>query len=70
MKTQELKNLSTKELKNLSQESADKLRTLRFEMAVKKLRDSSELRKLRKIIARVSTLLEQRSPETEKSLNN
>lgn len=60
MKIQELKNLSDKELQNLLQESRDKLRTLRFEAAVKKLRDSGELKKLRKAIARILTLSKQR----------
>lgn len=57
MKFAEIKNLSDKELQNLLQESRDKLRTLRFEAAVKKLRDSSELKKLKGDIARILTLL-------------
>ncbi len=60
MKIQELKNLSDKELQSLLQESRDKLRTLCFEAAVKKLRDSGELKKLRKAIARILTLSKQR----------
>ena len=57
MKFKEIKNLSEKELKATLLELRDKLRALRFEAAAKKLRDSSEIKKSRRDIARILTIL-------------
>lgn len=57
MKAKEIKNLSKKELQNTLQELKDKLRSLRFEAATKKLRDPSRLKSIRKDIARILTVL-------------
>lgn len=57
MKAKEIKNLSKKELQNTLQELKDKLRSLRFEAATKKLSDSSRLKSIRKDIARILTVL-------------
>ena len=57
MDFKELKSKTEKELKQFLGESRDKLRDLRFKDANKQLKDVREIRVVKKLIARVLTLL-------------
>jgi len=57
MDIKELKSKTKKELRQFLGESRDKLRDLRFKDANKQLKNVREIRKIKKIIARVLTLL-------------
>jgi ribosomal protein L29 len=57
MELKELKNKNEVELKKLLIESRDKLRDLRFKDASKQLKNVREIRKVKRIISRVLTLL-------------
>lgn len=57
MELKELKKMTENQLHKLLSESREKLRDLRFKDASKQLKDVREIRVVRKIIARVMTLL-------------
>lgn len=57
MEYKELKLKSAVELKKMMEESKDKLRDLRFKLANRKLKDLSQLKKTKILIARILTLL-------------
>jgi len=57
---QELKNKPTAELLRLMREGAEKLRSLRFDLAAGKVKNVNELRALRKNLARMQTFIKQR----------
>jgi len=61
MDFKELKSKTEKELKQLLGESRDKLRDLRFKDANKQLKNVREIREIKKIIARILTLLKKQS---------
>ena len=57
MKAKELKRKSKPELQRLLQNNREKLRQLRFDLSSKKIKNVRELRKIRKGIARILTVL-------------
>ena len=57
MEFKELKKKSESELHRILAESRDKLRDLRFKDANKQLKNVREIRKVREVIARILTLL-------------
>ncbi len=57
MKFKELKLKPPAELKKMLEESREGVRDLRFKMANRKLKDSSEVKKTKVLIARILTLL-------------
>lgn len=57
MTIKELRQLSVKEQEQLLQESREKLRELRFKATRREVKNVREMRKTRKIIARILTLL-------------
>ncbi len=57
MKIKELKQKSEIELQKLLQESREKLRELRFKVALKQLKKVMKIRDVKKMIARILTLL-------------
>ncbi|MEK7167315.1 MAG: 50S ribosomal protein L29 [Patescibacteria group bacterium] len=61
MKIKELKQKSENELQKLLQESQEKLRELRFKIASKQLKKVRELRNAKKLIAKILTLLNQKT---------
>ncbi len=61
MDFKELKTKTEKELKQFIAESRDKLRDLRFKDANKQLKNVREIRKIKKEIARVLTLLNKKN---------
>ncbi len=56
----ELKNKSEGELFKLLQENRDKLRSLKFDLAAGKVKNVTELRKIKKLIARILTFSNQK----------
>lgn len=65
MDFKELQNKSEKELHDLLAESRDNLRELKFKAKENQLKNVSEIRKVRKAVAQILTLLNNKS--TEKS---
>ncbi len=59
MKFGELKQKSKTELQRFLQDSRERLRQLRFDLAAGKVKNVREIRKLKKDIARILTLLSQ-----------
>jgi len=57
MKFKELKLKSPAELKKLLEESRENIRDLRFKLANRKLKNSSEVKKAKVLVARILTLL-------------
>ncbi|OGN13940.1 MAG: 50S ribosomal protein L29 [Candidatus Yanofskybacteria bacterium RIFCSPHIGHO2_02_FULL_43_22] len=57
MKSEELKNKKSNELTTLLQEYKTKLAKLSFELEANTLKDTSQLKKTKKDIARILTLL-------------
>lgn len=60
----ELRKKSDEQLHALIAEERDKLRALRFEMTTKKIKDVHDLRKIKKRVAQMLTILSQRSMGT------
>jgi len=61
MKTKELRNKSDKELVKLEANLREKLRSLRFDLQAGKVKNVKEVRKTKKEIARILTLLKEKS---------
>lgn len=60
MKKSEIQQLKTKplpELKKQLEERREKLRTLQFDLAQGKVKNVSEIKKIKKIIARILTII-------------
>ena len=57
---QELKNKPDEELAHLIHEGNEKLRTLRFDLAAGKVKDISEIKELKKKVARMKTFIHER----------
>jgi large subunit ribosomal protein L29 len=60
MKMQELRGLNDQQLADTLRDTCDRLFRLRFQAATERLDAPSEMRKLRKDIARVKTLIRER----------
>lgn len=57
MKASELRQKSKEELQRLLQESRDRMRQLRFDLAAGKVKNVREIRDMKKEIARILTIL-------------
>ena len=57
MKTTELRQKSKSELQKLLQDNREKLRQLRFDLAAGKVKNVREIRKTKKDIARILTII-------------
>lgn len=57
MKEAEFKNKDKKELEKLMEEKKERMRELRFDLASGKVKNISEIRTIRKDIARISTMI-------------
>jgi len=63
MKIKELSQKTKQELQKLLSEQREKLRTLRFDVTLKKIKNVREIRKIKKNIARILTLLNIKNKE-------
>ena len=61
MKIKDLKEAAEKELENLLAENREKLRQIRFDLAGQKIKNFREIRKVKTEIARILTILKQRT---------
>lgn len=59
MKIEELRQRPKEELQKILQENQEKLRQLRFDLSSGKVKNVREIRKIKKDIARILTLLKQ-----------
>ena len=66
MDIQDLKNKSTKELHELLAEKRNELRELRFKVSEKQLKNVSEIKKVRKTIAQILTIIKRGNKEEQK----
>jgi len=57
VKKEELKTRSEEELKKILKDDAEKLQKLRFDLSFNRLKDLSSIKKVKKDIARIKTLL-------------
>lgn len=69
MKFKELKEKSPAELNSLIKLAREKLRDLRFKVASKQLKNVREVREEKKTIARILTLLKEKSQKQKKVLD-
>ena len=60
MKTVELKQKTKEELERLLGESREKLRNLRFDIQLKQSKNVREIRKIKRLIARILTFINQK----------
>ena len=65
MKNNELRNLSTEELNKKISEYKEELFNLRFSQATGNLEKPSRIRELRKLVARMKTILRERELEVK-----
>jgi large subunit ribosomal protein L29 len=65
---EKLKQATISELQKLLQERREKLERLRFDLAVGKVKNISEIRKTRKDIARILTLINEKSRLNKKEV--
>ncbi len=65
MKIKELRQKTEKELKDLLNENKQKLGQLKFDLASKKLKNVREIRELRRDIARILTILNEKNVKKE-----
>ncbi len=63
MNVEEIRNLETSEIENQVKDLKQQLFTLRFQQATGQLENPNELKKIRKTIARMLTVLEQRKAQ-------
>ncbi len=66
MDIQDLKNKSTRELHELLAEKRNELRELRFKVSEKQLKNVSEIKKVRKTIAQILTIIKMGNKEEQK----
>jgi len=66
MDIQDLKNKSIKELHELLAEKRNELRELRFKVSEKQLKNVSEIKKVRKTIAQILTIIKAGNKKEQK----
>ncbi len=64
MKAEEIRALSTEEIRSRLDETREELMNLRFQQATGELVDFNQLRRTRRLIARLLTILKEREQET------
>lgn len=69
-KTEDLRELTTEELVNLLEESQETLAKQKFQHALKQLHDTDYLKILRRDIARIHTIINERSNNHLEQENN
>ncbi len=63
MKAKELKQKTIKDLRKLERELREKLRGLRFDLAAGKVKNVREIRKIKKDIARILTVIREKEKQ-------
>lgn len=66
MKAKELRERSESQLQILVKESKEKLNKLRFSLANRQLKDYSDVKKTKKIIAKAKTVLKEKAIQSNK----
>ncbi len=66
MKAKELRERSENQLQALVKESKEKLNKLRFSLANRQLKDYSDVKKTKKIIARAKSVLKEKTEKSSK----
>ncbi|MGC9968706.1 MAG: 50S ribosomal protein L29 [Minisyncoccia bacterium] len=62
---QELKHRPIEELVHLITDANEKLRALKFDLAAGKVKDITEIKELKKKVARIKTFIHERANETK-----
>lgn len=62
---QELKHRPAEELVHLIKDSNEKLRVLRFDLAAGKVKDITEIKELKKKVARIKTFINEHAKRTK-----
>ena len=62
---EELKHRPTEELAHLITDSNEKLRALKFDLAAGKVKDITEIKELKKKVARMKTFINERANKTK-----
>ncbi|MCD6429430.1 50S ribosomal protein L29 [bacterium] len=70
MKARDLRNKSTEELHTLLLQQRELLRRLRFDLVAGKVKNIREIREVKKNIARILTIINERRKQQEVTSNN
>lgn len=70
MKAKDIRNLTTTEIEKEIKEAKEQLFNLRFQLATGQLEETANIRKVRKTIARLKTIVREREIEEEKAADN
>lgn len=70
MKAKDIRNLTTTEIEKEIKEAKEQLFNLRFQLATGKLEETANIRKVKKTIARLKTIVREREIEEEKAADN
>ncbi|WP_436868341.1 50S ribosomal protein L29 [Mammaliicoccus sciuri] len=70
MKAKDIRNLTTTEIKKEIKEAKEQLFNLRFQLATGQLEETANIRKVKKTIARLKTIVREREIEEEKAADN
>ena len=70
MKAKDIRNLTTTEIEKEIKEAKEQLFTLRFQLATGQLEETANIRKVKKTIARLKTIVREREIEEEKAADN
>ena len=70
MKAKDIRNLTTTEIEKEIKEAKEHLFNLRFQLATGQLEETANIRKVKKTIARLKTIVREREIEEEKAADN
>ncbi|HBV04816.1 50S ribosomal protein L29 [Mammaliicoccus lentus] len=70
MKAKDIRNLTTTEIEKEIKEAKEQLFNLRFQLATGQLEETANIRKVKKTIARLKTIVREREIEQEKAADN
>ena len=70
MKAKDIRNLTTTEIEKEIKEAKEQLFNLRFQLATGQLEEPANIRKVKKTIARLKTIVREREIEEEKAADN
>ncbi|GGI41025.1 50S ribosomal protein L29 [Mammaliicoccus stepanovicii] len=70
MKAKDIRNLTTTEIEKEIKEAKEQLFNLRFQLATGQLEETANIRKVKKTIARLKTIVREREIEEAKAADN